>query len=119
MIGSMKFIGKLDEKLIGHVDNCNQRLRDPDRLRTLRDTGLMDTPREEVFDRLCRLAAKILDVPLAIVSLVNDKKQFFKADYGLPHPFNETRELSIDFSLCRYTMAGDSIISSNASLDPF
>lgn len=79
----------------------------------------MGTPREEVFDRLCRLAAKILNVPLTIVSLVDDQRQFFKADYGLPHPFSETRTLPIDFSLCRYTMAGDSIISSNAALDPF
>jgi hypothetical protein len=79
----------------------------------------MDTPREEVFDRLCRLAAKILDVPLTIVSLVDDTRQFYKADYGLPHPFSETRSLPIDFSLCRYTMTGDSIISGNAANDPF
>ena len=115
----MKFVGELDESQLRHVDHCNQRLNDPQRLLALNNTGLMDTPREEAFDRLCRLAAKILNVPLTIVSLVNNKKQFFKADYGLPSPFAETRELPIDFSLCRYTMAGDSIISSDASADSF
>ena len=115
----MKFVGELDPSQLKRVEKCNQRLRDPERLLALWNTGLMDTPREEAFDRLCRLAARLLDVPLTIVSLVNDQKQFFKADYGLPHPFSESRELSIDFSLCRYTMTGDSIISADASQDPF
>ncbi|HEY0094155.1 MAG TPA: GAF domain-containing protein, partial [Archangium sp.] len=79
----------------------------------------MDTPREEAFDRLARLAAEILNVPLTIVSLVDADKQFFKADFGLPSPFRETRELPIDASLCRYTLEGEPIISSNALADPF
>lgn len=115
----MKFVGPLTEDQQKHVDHCNVRLNDPERLRALQDTGLLDTPREEEFDRLCRLAARILNVPLTIVSLVNNKRQFFKADYGLPHPFNESRNLPIDFSLCRYTMAGDAIISTDASKDSF
>ena len=115
----MKFVGELSKEQLDYVDSCNLRLNDAARLLALKNTGLMDTPREEAFDRLCRLAAKILNVPLSIVSLVNNKKQFFKADFGLPAPFNETRELPIDFSLCRYTMAGHSIISSDASADPF
>ncbi|HEX8436994.1 GAF domain-containing sensor histidine kinase [Archangium sp.] len=79
----------------------------------------MDTPREEAFDRLAHLAAEILNVPLTIVSLVDAEKQFFKADFGLPSPFRETRELPIDASLCRYTLEGEPIISSNAPADPF
>ncbi|WP_244238552.1 GAF domain-containing sensor histidine kinase [Corallococcus terminator] len=79
----------------------------------------MDTPREEAFDRLAHLAAELLHVPLTIISLVDANKQFFKADFGLPSPFSETRELPIDASLCRYTLEGESIISSNALADPF
>jgi len=115
----MKFVGELDKKQTEHVNNCNKHLNDPERLLALQSTTLLDTPREETFDRLCRLAARILDVPLTIVSLVDNKRQFFKADYGLPHPFRETRNLPIDFSLCRYTMAGDAIISNDAFKDPF
>ncbi|RYZ43785.1 MAG: GAF domain-containing sensor histidine kinase [Myxococcaceae bacterium] len=115
----MKFLGELDAVALGRTQRCNRRLTDPNRLQAIRDTGLMDTPREEAFDRLARLAAEILHVPLTIVSLVNDHKQFFKADFGLPSPFRETRELPIDASLCRYTLEGESIISSNALADPF
>jgi signal transduction histidine kinase len=115
----MEFIGQLDKPSLEHVQHCNQRLNDPLRLQVLHNTGLMDTANELAFDRLTQLAARILNVPLTIVSLVSNKKQFFKAAYGLPSPFNETRVLPIDFSICRYTMAGDSIISSNAILDPF
>ena len=115
----MQFLGELDEASLGRTQRCNRRLSDPHRLQALRDTGLMDTPREEAFDRLARLAAEILNVPLTIVSLVDADKQFFKADFGLPSPFRETRELPIDASLCRYTLEGEPIISSNAPADPF
>lgn len=115
----MKFLGELDPVATRRTQGCNQRLTDPNRLQAIRDTGLMDTPREETFDRLARLAAQILRVPLTIVSLVDAERQFFKADYGLPSPFKETRTLPIDASLCRYTLEGEPIISSNALADPF
>ncbi|EAU63822.1 histidine kinase [Stigmatella aurantiaca DW4/3-1] len=65
------------------------------------------------------MAAQLLDVPLTIMSLVDADRQFFKADFGLPSPFRETRQLPIDASLCRYTLEGEPIISSNAPADPF
>lgn len=115
----MKFLGELDEASLGRTQRCNRRLTDPSRLQAIRDTGLMDTPQEEAFDRLARLAAQLLNVPLTIMSLVDSERQFFKADFGLPSPFRETRTLPIDASLCRYTLEGESIISSNANADPF
>ncbi|NOK33735.1 GAF domain-containing sensor histidine kinase [Corallococcus exercitus] len=115
----MKFLGELDEASLGRTQRCNRRLTDPNRLQAIRDTRLMDTPREESFDRLARLAAQLLNVPLTIMSLVDADRQFFKADFGLPSPFRETRTLPIDASLCRYTLEGDPIISSNAPADPF
>ncbi|QRK05708.1 GAF domain-containing sensor histidine kinase [Archangium violaceum] len=115
----MKFLGELDPVATQRTQACNARLVDPNRLQAIRDTGLMDTPREEAFDRLARLAAQLLHVPLTIFSLVDADRQFFKADFGLPSPFKETRTLPIDASLCRYTLEGESIISSNAPADPF
>jgi signal transduction histidine kinase len=115
----MKFLGELDPVAKRRTQACNVRLTDPNRLKAIRDTGLMDTPREEAFDRLARLGATLLDVPLTIVSLVDADRQFFKADFGLPPPFKESRTLPIDASLCRYTLEGESIISSNAREDPF
>ncbi|NOK21768.1 GAF domain-containing sensor histidine kinase [Corallococcus carmarthensis] len=115
----MKFLGELDEASLGRTQRCNRRLTDRNRLQAIRDTQLMDTPQEEAFDRLARLAAQLLDVPLTIMSLVDADRQFFKADFGLPSPFKETRTLPIDASLCRYTLEGEPIISSNAPADPF
>src|SRR5215217_7400645 len=114
----MKFLGDLDEASLARTQRCNRRLGDPNRLQAIRETGLMDTPPEEAFDRLARLAAQLLDVPLTM-SLVDADRQFFKADYGLASPFKETRTLPIDASLCRYTLEGEPIISSNAPADPF
>lgn len=114
----MKFIGPLSSEIKNRVAVCDDALNDPARLDALLRTGIMDTPSELAFDRLATLAAKILKVPLTIVSFVSDKKQFFKAGYGLPAPYDKLREVPIDGSICRYTLLGQPIIANDASLDP-
>jgi len=52
------------------------------RLEALRALNLLDTPPEERFDRITRLAARILNVPMACVVLVDEKRDFFKSRYG-------------------------------------
>ncbi len=52
------------------------------RLRALRGLSLLDTPAEERFDRITRLAARLFDVPIVLVSLVDDDRQWFKSRYG-------------------------------------
>jgi hypothetical protein len=61
-------------------------LNDPERLEVLEATALLERPPEEAFDRLTRLASHILDIPVALVSLVDNKRQFFKSQVGLPDP---------------------------------
>src|SRR5690554_1093975 len=99
----MQFSGVLDPTTLKRTQSCNQRLTDAARIQAVNNTGLMDAGRQAAFDRLAQLAAKIVDAPLTIVSLVGAEKQYFVADYGLPSPFKESRELPIDFSICRYT----------------
>jgi diguanylate cyclase (GGDEF)-like protein len=53
------------------------------RLATLRSLNLLDTPAEERFDRITRLARKLFDVPIALVSLVDVDRQWFKSNQGL------------------------------------
>lgn len=114
----MQFSGALDSATLARTHSCNRRLVDPARIQAVNNTGLMDAGRQAAFDRLAQLAAKIIDAPLTIVSLVGAEKQYFVADYGLASPFKESRELPIDSSICRYTLEGESIISSNATNDP-
>jgi signal transduction histidine kinase len=59
-------------------------IRDPVRLRALHATGLLDTPPEEAFDRLTRLAATFLGVPLAMVNLVDERRHFSKSCLAPP-----------------------------------
>ena len=75
---------------------------DPGRLAALRQTNLLDTPAEDAFDRLARLAARLLDVPIALVSLVEDDRQFFKACVGLPEPWASARQTQLSHSLCQH-----------------
>lgn len=53
------------------------------RLRALRDLMLLDTPADEKFDRVVRFAAEQLDMPIALVSLVDGDRQWFKSKIGL------------------------------------
>jgi hypothetical protein len=77
---------------------------DARRLASLRATGLLDTPREEAFDRLSGLAARLLDVPIALVTLVDEDRQFFKSCAGLPSPWAERRETPLSHSVCQYVV---------------
>lgn len=54
-----------------------------DRIRALRDTGVLDTPPEERFDRITRAARERLGVPMAAVSLVDEDRQWFKSRQGM------------------------------------
>ena len=65
------------------------------RLTTLRAMGLLDTPPEARFDRLTRLASHIFAVPIALITLIDRDRQWFKSCVGLS--FRETpRESSFD-----------------------
>lgn len=56
---------------------------DERRLQALRDILILDTPPEERFDRVVRFAAEEFDMPIALVSLVDARRQWFKARVGL------------------------------------
>jgi signal transduction histidine kinase len=88
-----------DETPLGAV------LRDEARLAALWRTGLLDTPPEEVFDRLTRLTRRMLNAPVALVSLVEADRQFFKSALGLPEPWATRRETPLSHSFCQHVVA--------------
>ena len=75
------------------------------RLKTLCLLNILDTPAEERFDRLTRLAKRIFDVPIAVVSLIDENRQWFKSCVGL-----DVHETSRDISFCGYTILGNEIL---------
>ena len=54
-----------------------------DRLQALRSYGLLDTAPEQVFDDLTQLASRLFDVPIALITLVDEDRQWFKSRVGL------------------------------------
>ena len=91
----------------------------PDRLAALRRTTLLDTPPEEEFDRLTRMAARLLGTPISLISLVADDHQFFKSAIGLPEPWASNRVTPISFSFCGQVVAtGEPLILEDARRHP-
>src|SRR5215207_9618076 len=80
-------------------------LRDPARLAALAATGLLDSPPAEVFDRLTRLAARLLRAPMAALSLLDDRRQFFMSQCGFPPPLAAVRDTPLEHSVCRRVVA--------------
>lgn len=80
-------------------------LQDPERLSALGATGLLDTDPEEDLDIVTRLAAQVLGVPVALVSLVDDRRQFFKSQVGLPAPWDEERQTPLSHSFCQWVVS--------------
>ena len=56
---------------------------DAERLRVLRELLILDTPPEERFDRIVEFAAGEFDMPIALISLIDEQRQWFKARVGL------------------------------------
>jgi len=78
---------------------------DPERLAALRRLVLLDTGPSKAFDRLARLAARTLRAPIALVTLVDVDRQYFKASFGLPEPLATARETPLSYSVCQYAVA--------------
>jgi GAF domain-containing protein len=99
-------------ELLGIVRNLN-------RLSTLARTGLLDTPPEEAFDRFTRIATRWFKTPVALVSLVDSDRQFFKSAVGLPEPWRSRRETPLEHSFCKHAVARDEpLIIADARKDP-
>ena len=96
-----------------------QSLNNPKRLEALRATSLLDSPPEEAFDRLTRLAGSILNTPVSLVSLVANNRQFFKSQFGLPEPWATRRETPLSHSFCQHVVTnGSPLIVADAREHP-
>lgn len=69
------------------------------RLHLLHRYHILDTAQEDVFDELADLAASVCEVPIALISLVDDSRQWFKAHIGL-----EARETARSVSFCAHAI---------------
>jgi PAS domain S-box-containing protein len=88
--------------------------RETRRLAALGRYDVLDTPREASFDEIAALAAKLCDVPIAVVNLIGEGRQFFKAEVGLG-----VRETPLDSSFCaKAILEDDFLLVPDATQDP-
>ena len=69
------------------------------RIASLRELSILDGKPENRFDRITRLAAALFNVPIALVSLVDVNRQWFKSSYGI-----DTKETSRDAAFCAHVV---------------
>ncbi len=105
--------------MTGPRDLPTAALRDPERLASLHRTALLDTLPEDAFDRLIRLAARAMRVPLALMTLVDENRQFFKSFTGLHEPWATLRQTPLTHSFCQYVVGlGEPLVVPDAREDP-
>ncbi|EOK5704304.1 sensor domain-containing diguanylate cyclase [Vibrio vulnificus] len=77
---------------------------EPQRIADLHSLHILDTAAEERFDRVTRIARRLFDVPIALVSLVDEDRQWFKSCFGL-----DASETPRDISFCGHAILGNDI----------
>lgn len=85
-----------------------------ERLEVLRHLDLIDSPQDSAFDDLCQTAARTFGAPIALITLLDTHRQWFKARVGL-----DLCETARDASFCNYVVAEDTVlIVPDAKQDP-
>ena len=83
------------------------------RIKTLKSLEILDTAAEERFDRLTRMSKRLFGVPIALVSLVDENRQWFKSCVGL-----DVSETPRDISFCGHAILGNDVfVIPNATED--
>ncbi|MGI9234462.1 MAG: GAF domain-containing protein [Woeseiaceae bacterium] len=84
------------------------------RITALRSLGILDTPSEDRFDRYTRITARIFDMPIALISLLDGDRQWFKSAEGI-----DVEQTPRKASFCGHAILGDSVFEvRNARRDP-
>ncbi|MBA2249160.1 MAG: GAF domain-containing sensor histidine kinase [Chitinophagaceae bacterium] len=89
-------------------------LGEKERIKSLKKYDILDTPPDGSFDRITKLAAKLLDVPIALVTLVDTDRIWFKSRYGL-----DVQQIGRDPGLCASAILSDDLYEvKDALTDP-
>jgi len=81
-----------------------------ERLAELEGLNLLDTASEADFDQVTARLTRLFNVPMALVTLVDKNRQWFKSQAGLPADLAEARSTARDISLCGHVIANDEVL---------
>lgn len=87
------------------TDMPARRAADARRLEVLADYEIMDTVAEAAFDELTQLAAELFRAPVALVTLLDDKRQWFKSKVGI-----DATETPIEHAFCAHAIQGERVM---------
>lgn len=79
--------------------------RQQERLERLHAYGILDTPREADFDDVVRLASQICGMPMSLISLVDEDRQWFKAEVGMG-----VEQTDLERSICSHVIVSDDFV---------
>lgn len=106
--------GRPKSNAAAHSSKTSRYLDNPERLDALGSLGILDTPSEQRFDRFTRIAAASLQVPIALVSLVDANRQWFKSRVGL-----QAMQTSRSIAFCAHAVASRAfLVIEDASAHP-
>lgn len=95
-----------------YCENTEEK-READRLSALARYDVLDTPSEPIFDRIAKVIQNIFDAPMAIVSLIDAHRQWYKAGIGLSAP-----EVPLQDTFCRHLLLNsEALVIPDAQLD--
>lgn len=79
-------------------------VNEQERLESILNYDVLDTARDEELDQLTHLTANIFKVPIAVITIIDEKRQWFKSNFGLG-----IKETARSLSFCQYTIMSDEI----------
>jgi predicted PurR-regulated permease PerM/methylmalonyl-CoA mutase cobalamin-binding subunit len=102
----VKMTAPIVEKMMAAPIPSNEEAR----MAELEGLNLLDTPPEENFDHITARLTRLFKVPIALVTLVDKDRQWFKSHKGLPEDLEESRSTPRDVSLCGHAVANDDML---------
>jgi hypothetical protein len=81
-----------------------------ERLAALAELNLLDTEAEPGFDRITAKLARIFEMPIAMISIVDRDRQFFKSQIGLPEDLAQARQAPRSLSVCGHVVAKNKVM---------
>ena len=80
-----------------------------ERLAALAELQLLDTEAEPAFDRIIAKLARVFEMPIALISLVDRNRLFFKSHTGLPDDLAKSRQAPRDVSVCGHVVSNNEV----------
>ena len=109
LAGLLEYAGLFASTLAEETVPASLPENEDERLITLEKLGLVNPEREPVLDHVTAKLARVFDVPITAITLVDRDRQWFKAHLGLPGPLAEEGGTPRDLSICGYVVASDDV----------